>query len=130
MSVDKTIYNSFEQELIDKGYKIFQDEWKSSIRGFQKNFTDKIGTKYFINCYHYNYAKTHPEWANAPKEDKYSFDVQFRIDEEGKDATIDVTYGADMLPNKYRPITTLKEVEDFFEKFFVTFNADYYDKNS
>ena len=34
--VDKTIYNSFEQELIDNGYRIFSSSIKSAIRGFQK----------------------------------------------------------------------------------------------
>ena len=48
IEVDKTINNSFEQELIDKGYKIFKDNWKNAIRGFQKKFTDEKGIRYFI----------------------------------------------------------------------------------
>ena len=60
MSVDKTIYNSFEQELIDNEYNIFKDYLKNSIRGFQKKFTDKNGIKYFITIYHYNFNKQIP----------------------------------------------------------------------
>jgi hypothetical protein len=126
--LDKTIYNSFEQELIDNGYKIFQDNWKSSIRGFQKRIVDDKGTKYFITLYHYNFKKQHPEW-DALEKDSYQFDVQFRIDKEGKDNCIDVRYSADVLPNEYRPVTTLKEIERFFEEFFITFNVDYYEKS-
>lgn len=126
--VDKSINNSFEQELIDNGYKIFKDNLRSSIRGFQKKFTDDKGIKYFINIYHYNLGKQIPEWNKEPF-DSYSFESQFRIDEKGKDACIDIHYNADMLPNEYRPITILKEVEDFFEKFFTIFNMDYYEKS-
>ena len=46
--LDKTIYNEFEQSLIDAGYHFFTDNWKHSIRGIQKRFEDKKGTKYFI----------------------------------------------------------------------------------
>jgi hypothetical protein len=44
-TVDTSINNSFEQELVDSGYKWFTDNWKNSIRGFQKRITDKKGTK-------------------------------------------------------------------------------------
>ena len=124
--VDKTINNSFEQELIDNGYKIFKDNWKNSIRGFQKKFTDEKGIRYFINVYHYNYAKQ-IAGCNIEPVDTYSFDSQFRVDKNNKDACVDVTYSADMLPNKYRPVTTLQEVERFFDEFFVKFNVDYYE---
>ena len=98
---------------------------KNAIRGFQKKFTDENGIKYFINVYHYNYAKQIAGWDREPV-DTYSFDSQFRVDKNNKDACVDVTYSADMLPNKYRPVTTLQEVERFFDEFFVKFNVDYY----
>jgi len=126
--LDETIYNSFEQELIDNGYKIFQDNWKNSIRGFQKRFRDDKGTKYFISIYHYNFGKHHPEW-DVHGKDSYQFDVQFRIDKEGKDNCIDIKYSAGVLPNEYRPITSLKEIEQFFEEFFIKFNVDYYEES-
>ena len=127
--VDKSINNSFEQELIDNGYKIFKDNWKHAIRGFQKKFEDEEGIKYFITVYHYNHKKQNPQWVNISPYDSYMFSTQFRLDKKGKDSCIDIDYSADMLSNEYRPITTLKEVEDFFEKVFITFNIDYYEKS-
>lgn len=126
MSVDKTIYNSFEQELIDSEYTIFKDYLKNSIRGFQKKFTDENGIKYFISIYHYNYNKQIPGW-NTESGDVYSFTSQFRINKNNKDACVDITYNAEMLPNKYKSVTSLKEIEQFFEDFFIKFTADYYE---
>jgi hypothetical protein len=138
--LDKSINNEFEQTLIDNGYKFFRDNWKNAIRGIQKRFDDERGTKYFITGYHYNWAKQFPEREDLAKEDtdRYTFHVQFRYDkyrgnneetEYGKDQTIDVSFSGDFLPNKYRPITSLKEMEDFFEKMFVDFKFDYYELN-
>ena len=126
--VDKTIYNSFEQELINNDYKIFKDNWRGAIRGFQKKFIDDKGTKYFIDIYHYNYKKQFPEQIHTEPLDSYTFFGQFRIDKEGKDACIDIHYSADMISDKWRPVTTLKEVEQFYADFFTKFNVDYYEK--
>jgi len=134
--VDKSINNEFEQTLVDNGYKFFNDTFKNSIRGIQKRFTDECGTKYFITGYHYNFAKQFPKIGEDI--DRYTFHVQFRndkyIDENkegsGKDQTVDVSFSADFLPNKWRPITKLKEMEDFFEKMFTDFKFDYYEKTS
>lgn len=136
--VDTSANNDFERDLVNSGYKFFKDNWKNSIRGFQKKIVDEFGVKYFITGYHYNFGKT---YENAEDRDSYSFDVQFSIDQYrgvdsngdsiyGKSKTIDLRFSADFLPNKYRPITTLKEVEEFYEKSWNDMLADYYEYNS
>ena len=127
METIKTTYdNEFEKQLEEAGYKWFKDNWKNSLRGFQKRFRDDKGTKYFITGYHWNFGEKYPDMENR---DQYSFDVQFIVDNGGKSQTIDLRYGADFLPNDYRPVTTLKEVEEFYEKAFNDFGADYYELN-
>ena len=37
------IRNSFEQEMIDKGYKTFKSGFNNSLRGFQRRFDDDKG---------------------------------------------------------------------------------------
>lgn len=143
-NIDLSYNNEFELQLKEAGYKWFKDNWKNSIRGFQKRFTDEKGTKYFITGYHYNHKKQLNRYDLEDK-DSYSFDVQFQInkykdfytDENGnkqpiygKSQTIDLHFSADFLPNKWRPVTTLKEVEEFYEKAWVDMNADYYELNN
>ena len=50
--------------------------------------------------------------------------------ENGKAQCIDVSYSADFVPNPWRPLTSLKEVESFFEDMFKKFKFDYYELNS
>ena len=119
------IRNPFEGELIANGYRFFKDGWKNSLRGIQKRFRDDKGTRYFITGYHYNHHEQISP--NLTNQDSYAFEAQFRIDKDGKDQTIDVSFSANFLPNKYRHITTLKEVEDYFEKMFLHLKADYYE---
>ena len=127
MPIKTTFDNEFEKQLEAAGYKWFEDNWKNSLRGFQKRFRDEHGTKYFITGYHWNFGKAYPD--RAEDRDEYSFDVQFIVDKGGKSQTIDLRYGADMLPNQWRPVTTLKEVEEFYEKAWKDFGAEYYELN-
>lgn len=128
MDTIKTTYdNEFEKQLEEAGYHWFKDHWKNSLRGFQKRFRDDLGTKYFITGYHWNFGLLYPD--RAEDRDEYSFDVQFTVDRGGKSQTIDLKYSADMLPNQWRAVTTLKEVEQFYEKAFNDFGADYYELN-
>ena len=122
------IRNNFEQELINNGYKFFKDTWKGSIKGIQKKFTDENGTKYFITGYLYNLKEQHPD-RDLPDGDKYTFTVQFGYDENGKDITVDINYSADFVDNPWRRLTTLKEVEEYFENIFIKTGAEYYEKN-
>lgn len=126
MAIKTTYDNEFEKQLEAAGYKWFEDNWKNSLRGFQKRFRDERGTKYFITGYHWNFGLVYP---NADNRDQYSFDVQFRINKAGKDQTVDLRYSADFLPNQWRPVTALKEVEEFYEKAWKDFGADYYELN-
>jgi len=124
--MDTTIRNNFEQEMIDKGYKIFKSSFNNSLRGFQKKFTDKKGVKYFITIWHYNHSEQ-LGLENLPKGDSYTADTQFRFDNEGKDNTCNIEYWGDVLPNEWRPVTTLKDIEDFFETFWKKMKPDYYE---
>ena len=125
-TIKTTFDNEFEKQLEAAGYHWFKDNWKNSLRGFQKRFRDDKGTKYFITGYHYNFGSVYPD--RAENRDQYSFDVQFRIERDGKDQTIDLRYSAEHLPNEWgRPIASLKEVEEFYEKAFNDFGADYYE---
>lgn len=127
MPIKTTFDNEFEKQLEAAGYKWFEDNWKNSLRGFQKRFRDELGTKYFITGYHWNFGLVYPD--RAEDRDEYSFDVQFTVDKGGKSQTIDLRYSADMLPNQWRPVTTLKEVEEFYEKAWKDFGAEYYELN-
>jgi len=128
MSIDKSYNNEFEKQLEEAGYVWFEDYWKNSLRGFQKRFTDENGTKYFITGYHWNFGKTYPD--RTEDRDDYSFDVQFRIERNGKDQTIDIRFGGTFLPNKWgKPVSTLKDAEDFYEKAWRDMRADYYELN-
>ena len=127
MKIKTTYDNEFEKQLEAAGYKWFEDGWRKSMRGFQKRFRDERGTKYFITGYHWNFGKAYPD--RAEDRDEYSFDVQFIVDRGGKSQTIDLKYSADFLPNQWRPVTTLKEVEEFYEKAWKDFGAEYYELN-
>lgn len=124
-NVDVSINNEFEQEVVDNGYKWFTDNWNHSIRGFQKRVSDDLGVKYFITGYHYNHAISFPD--KVPYKDSYMFDVQFRINKEGKDQCIDVRFSAEFVLNKQEIVTTLNEVEEFYEKTWNDMKADYYE---
>lgn len=119
----ENINNKFEQKLIDNGYKIYQDHWHGAIRLFQKKITDDNGIKYFIDCYHYNIGLKFPK---EPKHDSYLFKVQYDIDKEN---LVEIKYSsAEFLEddNIYdREITTLEEVETFFDNMFKNINAKY-----
>ena len=126
--METKIRNNFEQEMIDKGYKIFKSSFNNSLRGFQKRFDDKKGKKYFITIWHYNHSEQ-LGLENLPKGDSYTADTQFRFDNGGKDNTCNIEYLGDVLPNEWRPVTTLKDIEDFFETFWKKMKPDYYESN-
>lgn len=126
MEIDKSFNNEFEKQLEEAGYRWFKDHMKHSRRGFQKRFTDEKGTKYFITGYHWNFGKSYPD--RAEDRDEYSFDVQFNL--EDKDQCIDIQFNAKHLPSKWEhKITTLKEVEEFYEKAWKDFGSVYYELN-
>ena len=122
MKIDK-INNKFEQQLIDNDYKIHIDQWHGAIRLFQKKITDDIGIKYYLDCYHYNIGL---EFPREPNHDSYLFKVQFDIDKEN---FVEVKYSASEVledDNIYNnEITTLEEIELFFENMFKNINAKY-----
>ena len=126
--VDKTIYNSFEQELIDSRYKIFKSVFNNSIRGFQKRFDNEIGKKYFITVWHWNHGKQHPEWENAPDKNTYEFDLQFKVNKYEKELTVNLTIWGKNLPDDYgENIISLKETEEFIDKTWNSMGCPYYE---
>jgi len=143
--VDKSYNNEFELQIQELGYKWFRDNWKNSLRGFQKKFIDEKGIKYFITGYHYNFGKTYPHLKDEnSKKDSYTFDVQFILDKYsgftedehnfkqpiyGKSQCVNIEFSADFLPNQWRPLTTLKEVEEFYEKMWNNLGCPYYELN-
>ena len=124
-NIDTGYYNDFELQLKEANYRWFKDNWKNSLRGFQKEFTDELGTKYFITGYHYNHGKQLGR-SELEDRDSYMFDVQFTLDKD-KGKIIGITFSADFLVNPYRDITTLKEVEDFYEETWNNMKAEYYE---
>lgn len=118
-----SINNQFEQDMIDAGYKTFTSSFKQyAERGFQKCIRDDKGKRYYITIWHYKDTYTGSE------KDSYTADCQFRFDKEGKDSVCDVAFSGDALPNEYRPVTTLQDIEDFFEKFWYLMKPDYYER--
>ena len=122
----KEIRNTFEQEMIDSGYNIFKSSFKEAIRGFQKRIKDDKGTKYFITIWHYNHAEQLQRNDIEPR-DSYTADSQFRFNKDNKDSTCNIDFWGDNFPNEYREVTTLKDIENFFEKFFIKMKPDYYE---
>ena len=122
----KEIRNTFEQEMVDNGYKIFTSSFKKAIRGFQKKIKDDKGIKYFITIWHYNHAEQ-LQRDDILQKDSYTADCQFRFNKTIKDATCNVEYWGEVLPNEYWEVITLKEIEDFFEDFFNKMKPDYYE---
>ena len=94
---------------------------------FQKKIRDEIGIQYYINCFHYNFGKQILE--SDDYVDRYSFEVQFIKDKNIKDQVLDIRFSADFLDNPWRPKTSLKEVEDFFQNIFKNQGFDYSEKN-
>jgi hypothetical protein len=123
--IDQSFHNDFERQLEAAGYRWFRDNWKNAIRGFQKKFTDDKGIKYFITGYHYNSYKQ--GLTHYPDIDTYTFDVQFNIENE-KEPWVDIQYNAYFLDNEYRPTSTLKDAEEFFEKMWLSLGCHYYEK--
>lgn len=122
--MEKEIRNSFEQEMVDSGYKIFKPNHKNAIRGFQKRFDDAHGKKYFITIWHYNHRE---QLGNdvIPEGDSYTSDTQFRFNDN---QTCNIEFWGDIFPNEWREVTTLKDIEDFFEKCWIMLKPDYYEK--
>jgi hypothetical protein len=128
--VDKNIYNSFEQLLIDSGYKIYPDFLYNSIRLFEKKVVDNIGIKYNIHVYHYNFSKKYPEQVNIPPGDSYAFKCQFQTGSCDDDSSvINIERSNNNKKTISHPGVVLRESEDFFEKMFSCFSFEYYEKN-
>lgn len=109
------IRNQFEQSLLDNGYKIFKENNKNAIRGFQKKITDNLGVRYFITIYHYNHREQ-LQISTAPIGDSYTTESQFDFGEK----TSNLSYWGNN--------QNINDIEDFFYKFWSSMSPDYYEK--
>lgn len=121
------INNDFEQGMINRGYRIWRNNNDSAIRLFQKPFSDIYGIRYYLTCKHYNYYKQNVTVNIEHDYDRYSFSAQFEINDNTTENTIDISYYGDMIPNKHRDITSLDDIEIFFENMFLYLNAKHYE---
>lgn len=123
------IRNSFEQNMIDSGYKVFKSSFKSALRGFQKKFIDDHGIKYFITIWHYNHFEQ-LERPDVPNRNTYTADTQFRFTKGTVESTCNIEYWGFIEPIKDSKIglLTLKDIEIFFENAFNKLKPEYYEK--
>jgi hypothetical protein len=115
------------EQMLQAGYRFHTNHGKGlGCKGlYQRKIKDEEGTRYFINCFVWNFAEAFPH-ASAPEGDKYSFEVQF-YDREGE--TFDVKTHDNFEANQYgRKIKTLREVEDFFTVIWEAACCGYYDE--
>jgi maltodextrin utilization protein YvdJ len=121
---EKKERDDFEKSLLDAGYRKFKDQLYNAQYGLQKRIVDENGTRFFINCYRYNPAESY----NLEETHDYTFKVQFTKFEETKDQTIDMSFSATWFKNQYnRELTSLEDVEDFFNAMWSNNNFDYYE---
>ena len=119
-----TINNPFEQGLIDKGYNIYNYHDPKWSRLFQRCIKDDIGKKYYINVLE---IEGHHWWGDY--NNRYQPEIQVDITHDNSRVeTITIKYHSDLFPNQWRVISTLDDIENFFEKIFTNLNADYSEK--
>ena len=109
------------QDWIDAGYKRFNQV--KHVReyadfGLQKRFDDEIGKKYFITVYVYDNSQ-HKARGYDMQDYSFSPDIQFVLG-DGK-PTINLEIGMDK-------ITTIVEVEQMVEQFWLMLGSVYYEK--
>ncbi len=99
-----------KEKLLRQGYRRFkQPEDEPTL--YQKKVSDKKGTKYFINCYHYLF----PE--RPPMKDGWEFKLQIDSDI----GTVNIT-----LFNLKK--CTIKRMEGFMEKMWIQQGYKYYEE--
>lgn len=115
----------FEKELIAAGYKKYTSRLDKQYADYfyQKRFSDDEGKKYFINFSHYPANR----YGQTELKESWNADVQF-ITISGP--TVDIEYFSFWTEeNEYNhPITSIEDVEQFFEKMWETNLFEYYEK--
>jgi hypothetical protein len=112
------------EELLKKaGYKEFHSNWKNSdcyIKSFQKRFDDELGKKYFITLDMYDYSKRVLEYT-------FDCDSQMYIERDKKDGEYknEITFNVNYFVDCY---STIEEMEQFFEKIWLTMSCRHYEK--
>jgi len=107
----------FEEQL-KKSYKPFKSpRYEYSHQQYQKKFIDSMGIKYFITC-----ALYEDKWVIH-----FEFDTQFKKNDRAINIKT-VSWTSDP-EEKWRPYPTLEEVEDMFEKMWIAYWSEYYEKS-
>lgn len=102
---------------LQKDYYEFQSVWKPhSKTNFQKKVKDEYWIKYFITCSVYE-----DEW-----QDRFIFDAQFCKDERA--INIETVAWTNDPEEKWRPYPTIQEIEEMFEKMWVAYWSEHYEK--
>ncbi len=107
------------EQFLENGYKRFENKGKqvsSADFGLQKRIEDDIGKKYFITVWVYDWTK-YP-WYNHPKKLSFAPDVQLQL-QSGMHVNMEMLLNDD---------STIEEIEAFFEKAWVEFDCQYYEK--
>ena len=117
------IRNSFEQEMIDNGYRIFNQQYKNALRLFEKKFTDDNGIKYYIHVYHYNHREQIGN-NRIPEGDSYQANSQMTKN----DMTFDLDVHGPSFIGGHIPTVTLEQMEQHYEDYFQKMEMDYYEE--
>lgn len=112
-------YESIVQEMLDAGYKEFSPNplfGGHASKAYQKKYLNNTGIKYFITCYEYNWTDIDHY---RPYHKSWSFHGQFELT-DGRTFNFETVSWFFYKTEWGHKVSTLKDVEDFFEKMWVT----------
>lgn len=122
-------YEAIVNQMIAEGYKEFKPNTiisPSAKKAYQKRYEDEKGIKYYITCYEYDWSEYPNISSGRDYHKSWEFDVQFTL--EDKRSFNIQTVGWYFFENKWKhKATSLKEVEDFFEKTWSSLNCQHYE---
>ncbi len=104
------------EQLLEAGYEQFRVHHKEFSKvGYQKRFDDERGKKYFITIYEYD-NKWLIDRGITRSEFSYEPDCQFKSN--------GVTFYVKMLCDDSK---TVQDIEEFYERLWVSMGCDYYE---
>ena len=109
---------SIEQQLQEKGFKVFNNYLNRDTKGYVKSYQlrvrgDNQDTKYFINVDLYNYNVI----PNAPSQLKEDYQPEFEVQFNGSGETFNVNYFS----------KDVNKTLAFYDKMFYVMDCEYYD---
>ena len=106
-----------DKDLLDAGYTEYREEFSHSAyveTAFHKEYTDKIGTKYFINIYKWDYKKD----KFLTDTSRYEFDAKLYSKDKHNPINLNFFNGWE-----------LEDVEKYLDEMFNTGLFDYYERS-